>query len=130
MIPPLWLRMAKSAAVHVELLVVTASVVVAPLGWLGGRMLKHALVSAGLWTLRAYPIAALLWAGGLLGGVVLVFYDPAPTLGQVVLMPWLCVQVAAVPASQGCTASPRDGWRCRDPRHPLGRDQPHGQHQH
>ena len=39
-IPPLWLRPAKSLASQLELFVVTVAVLVVPLGWVGGRLLK------------------------------------------------------------------------------------------
>src|SRR5882757_785192 len=70
-LPPLWLRTATSPPAQMELAVVTAAAVLAPLGWLGGWLLKHLVVQLIPGTLRAYPIAALLWAGVLLGGVVL-----------------------------------------------------------
>jgi hypothetical protein len=128
MIPPLWLRTAKSPAAQVELLVVTVVAAFAPLGWLGGWLLKRVVVQLIPGTLRAYPIAALLWAGALLGGVILAFYDPASTLGQVVVMPWLCVQVAAIPAAtglygiaEGWLAVPRSDqwWPLTPPQRPL-----------
>lgn len=45
-------------------------------------------------TLHAYPIAALLWAGKVLGLFIVARYDPGPTLGQIVVTPWVCAQVA------------------------------------
>lgn len=82
-IPPLWLRTAKSLASQLELFVVTVAALVVPLGWVGGRLLKAVvtqLISGGL---RAFPIAALLWSRALLGLLILLVYDPAPDLGQV-----------------------------------------------
>ena len=40
-IPPLWLRTAKSLASQLELFVVTVAALVIPLGWVGGRLLKR-----------------------------------------------------------------------------------------
>jgi hypothetical protein len=66
--------------------------------------------------------------GVLLGGVILVFYDPAPSPGQVVAMPWRCVQVAAIPAvaglcgiAEGWLAVPRSDqwWPLTPPQRPL-----------
>jgi hypothetical protein len=127
-IPPLWLRTAKSPAAQVEFCAVTAAAVLVPLGWLGGWWLKCVVVQRIPEALRAYPIAALLWAGALLGGVTLAFYDPAPTLGQTIVLPWLCVQVAAIPATaglygvaEGWLAVPRSDqwWPLTPPRRPL-----------
>src|SRR5258705_3936521 len=40
-IPPLWLRPAKSLASQLELFVVTVAALVVPLGWVGGRLSKR-----------------------------------------------------------------------------------------
>jgi hypothetical protein len=40
-IPPLWLRTAKSPASQLELLAVTVVALVIPFGWVGGRLLKR-----------------------------------------------------------------------------------------
>ena len=63
-----------------------------PVGWLGGVGAQNEL-----WLhlipgkLRAFPIAALLWAGAVLGLPIVLLYDPAPTFSQIVLTPWLCL---------------------------------------
>jgi hypothetical protein len=100
-LPPLILRVAKSPTSQVELVAVALVAVFLPLGWLGGVALKSVITSLIPTTLRAYPVAALLWAGAVLGAPILALYDPAPTFGQVVVLPWLCAQVAAVPAVAG-----------------------------
>ena len=108
-IPGLWLRTTHSPAARVELTVVVLAAVVAPLGWLGGWLVKTAVKQLVPHTLRAFPIPALLWSGAGLGGPILVMYDPAPTFGQTVLTPWLCLQVAAVPVVAGLYGI-ADGW--------------------
>lgn len=108
-IPPLWLRAAKSPAAQMELLVVTAATLVIPLGWVVGWLLKEAVKQLIPGTLRAFPIAALLWSGALLGLLIALVYHPAPTLGQILLTPWLCVQLAAVPTVAGIYGL-AEGW--------------------
>jgi hypothetical protein len=100
-IPPLWMRTAKSPASQLEMLAVCAVALIAPLGWLGGWMVNRVVIHLIPGTLRAYPIATLLWAGAVLGLLIVLLYDPAPTLSQIVLAPWVCVQVAAVPVLAG-----------------------------
>ena len=108
-IPPLWLRTAQSPASQVEAVLVAAALIIAPLGWLGGYLLKCVVTHLIPRTLRAYPIAGFLWAGAVLGLLIAVLYDPAPNLGQIVVTPWLCVQVAAVPVVAGLYGI-AEGW--------------------
>jgi hypothetical protein len=108
-LPPLWLRTAKSPASQVELLVVGLSAVIAPLGWVGGWITKRAVTKLIPATLRSYPIAALLWAGAVLGLLIPLLYDPAPTFTQIVVTPFLCLQLAAVPVAAGVYGI-ADGW--------------------
>jgi hypothetical protein len=108
-IPPLWLRTTKSPTSQAELLVVVLAALVAPLGWLGGWLVKQVVTQLIPGTLRAYPIAALLWAGTLLGLMIVLLYDPAPTFGEAFLTPWLCTQLAAVPVVAGMYGI-ADGW--------------------
>jgi hypothetical protein len=108
-IPPLVLRTAKSPAAQVELMGVTLLAIALPLGWFGGWALKHVVVRLIPTTLRAYPIAGLLWSGVVLGAAILVCYDPEPSLAQTVEVPWLCAQVAAIPVIAGLYGV-LDGW--------------------
>jgi hypothetical protein len=108
-LPPLVLRTAKSHPGQVELMVVVAAALVAPLGWPGGWLLKITVTQLIPRSLLGFPIAALLWSGALLGALVLVLYDPSPTLGQAVLVLWLSVQVAAVPVVAGVYGI-AEGW--------------------
>jgi hypothetical protein len=108
-LPPLVMRTTRSRAAQVELIVVVAAAFVAPLAWPGGWLLKTAVTQLIPRTLRGFPIAALLWSGALLGALVLVLYCPSPTLGQAVLAPWLCVQMAAVPVVTGVYGI-AEGW--------------------
>jgi hypothetical protein len=108
-LPPLVLRTVTSHAAQLELIVVVVAALVAPLGWPSGWLLKTTVTQLIPRTLRGFPIAALMWSGALLGALVLVLYDPSPTLGQAVLVPWLCVQIAAVPVVAAVYGI-ADGW--------------------
>jgi hypothetical protein len=127
-IPPLWLRTAKSPASQIELLVVTVAALAVPFGWVGGRLLKAVVTQLIPGHLRALPIAVLLWSGALLGLLIVLVYDPAPAVGQVVLTPWLCLQMAAVPdvagvygIAEGWLAVPGSDqwWPLTPPKRPL-----------
>jgi hypothetical protein len=108
-LPPLWMRSAKSPASQVEMIAVCATAVIVPLGWMVGRLVNYVVVQLIPGTLRAYPIGAFVWAGALLGSLIVLFYDPGPTLGQILLAPWMCVQVAAVPVVAGAYGI-AEGW--------------------
>src|SRR5262245_16044929 len=66
-IAPLWLRTSKSPGAQVELCVVLLAALVVPIGWAGGVGAYGALAQLIPQTLRAFPIAAMLWAGTALG---------------------------------------------------------------
>ena len=112
-LPPLWLRSAKSPASQAEMTIVLAAALLAPLGWLGGLLVKSVVVQLIPATLRGYPIAALVWSGAGLGLLTAllsqVAYDPAQSLRQVVLLPWAGLQLAAVPAVAGIYGV-AEGW--------------------
>jgi hypothetical protein len=108
-IPPLMLRAAKSPAAQLELTAVAILAIGVPLGWLGGWALKHAVVGLIPSMLRAFPITGLLWSGVALGATILVFYDPGPSPAQTVGVPWLCAQMATMPAIAGLYGV-LDGW--------------------
>jgi hypothetical protein len=108
-LPPLWLRAAHSHGAQVELVCVVAAAALIPLGWVGGVSVKTAVRQLIPHTLRAYPIAALLWSGAGLGVLIILLYDPSPTFAQTLLTPWVCAQVAAVPAVAGVYGI-AEGW--------------------
>jgi hypothetical protein len=105
-LPPLWLRNARSPAAQLELMAVLAVMLLAPVGWLGGWLVKTAVTRLIPQTVRAFPIAALLWSGTGLGARIVVMYDPA---GQNQLLPWACLQLAAVPVVAGVYGI-AEGW--------------------
>jgi hypothetical protein len=108
-IPPLWLRTAKSPASQIESVVVATAALVVPLGWVGGYLLTKVVTALIPKNLRAFPIAALLWSGALLAALILVVYDPALTFTESVITPWLCLQLAAVPVVAGVYGI-AEGW--------------------
>src|SRR4029077_7371539 len=100
-LPPLWLRNAHSPAAQLELMGVLALTLLAPVAWPAGWLVKTAVTRLIPQTLRAFPIASLLWSGAGLGALIVVMYAPALMAGQAVLLPWACAQVAAVPVVAG-----------------------------
>lgn len=110
---PLWIRATKSRASQVELALVLVAATTAPIGWAGGWILTTTITGLIPQTLRGYPIAALLWSGAGLGVLtVLVYqlaYDPAGTFAQIAVLPWVCVQLAAVPTIAGLYGI-AEGW--------------------
>jgi hypothetical protein len=127
-IQPLWLRTVKSPASQIELLAVTVAALVIPFGWAGGCLLKAVVTHLIPGYLRGFPIAALLWSGVMLELLIVLVYNPAPTFGQVLLSPWLCLQVAAVPTVAGvygvvegwlAVSGSHQWWPLTPPKRPL-----------
>lgn len=112
-IPPLWLRAAKSPASRIEMIVVVAAALIVPVGWIGGVVLKRVIATRIPNTLRGFPIAALLWSGVLVGAAILAFYRSSASLPQIVFAPWLCLQLAAIPAAAGIYGI-AEGWLAVD----------------
>jgi hypothetical protein len=108
-VPPLWLRTAKSPASQIELLFVVLAALIAPAGWAGGLLLTRAVARRIPATLRAFPIAPLLWSGVVASLVIVALYHPAPAFWQIVLAPWLCLQLAAMPVLAGIYGI-AEGW--------------------
>ena len=100
LLPPLWLRTTHSPASYVEWLLLLSAFFLAPVGLLGGYLVKVVVVRMIPGELRGFPVAALLWAGAVLGGLTIILfaavYQPDAGMAQIALMPWICVQIAAV----------------------------------
>lgn len=113
LIAPLWLRASKSSGAQMELVIVALAALIAPIGWPAGLAAYCAIVRLIPQTLRAFPIAAMLWVGTALGALLLLLYaltyDPAGSFNQIALLPWLCLQVGAVPVVAGIYAI-ANGW--------------------
>jgi len=116
-LPRIYLREAKSRASKIEVVLVLMAAVTAPLGWPAGLALRSAITATIPGTLRAYPIAALLWAGVGLGALVAtathLVYDPAGSFAQIALVPWLAMQLAAIPFVAGVYGL-LEGWLAVD----------------
>ena len=109
-IPPLWLRTAKSPASQIELLVVTMAALVHTDRAGSGATFSHRLSLPLIPTqLRAFPIAAVAVVGCVARSADRCVYDPAPTFGEAVFAPWLCLQLAAVPVVSGVYGV-AEGW--------------------
>ena len=112
-LPPLIFRRAKSLFSQFERAVMLLAVLLAPIGWPAGWALKIFVTKQIPHTLRGFPIAALLWSGTALGLLIVVVYqlayDPAGSFGQIVVLPWVCVQLAAVPTVAGMYGI-AEGW--------------------
>lgn len=94
-------------------MLVLVAAAIAPIGWPAGWTLKTLITRLIPQTLRGYPIAALLWSGaGLAVLTVLVYqlvYDPAGSLGQIAVLPWVCVQLTTIPTVAGIYGI-AEGW--------------------
>ena len=108
-LPPIWARVAKSPASRLEWLAVNIAALIIPLGWPLGWALHCATTRAIPNVLRAYPIAAMLAAGGFLGLLTVVCYDPGDGPTAIITDAWVPMQLAAVPVVAGVYGV-LDGW--------------------
>jgi hypothetical protein len=131
-LPPSWLRSAKSPASQAEMAIVLVAALAAPLGWFVGWIVKNLLAQLIPAKLRGYPVAALLWSSAGLGLLTTLLcrsaYDPSESLQQIAVLPWGCLQLAAVPAvaglygiAEGWLAVPasQQWWPLTPPKRPL-----------
>jgi hypothetical protein len=123
-IHPLLARPVKTTYAGVELVVVLVCAVVAPVGWLVGKGLYHAVVRLIPDLLRSYPVAALMWAAVAVGSPLVLLYRPAETLAGTLLLPWLLAQAPAGLLAAGmygilegwlAVDGARDWWPMRPP---------------
>jgi hypothetical protein len=114
---PLWLRAGTSRTGQLELVLVATAAAIAPVGWPGGWLLKRLITGLIPRTLRGFPVAALVWSGAGLGLVTVLsyqmVYDAAGSLGQIALLPWVCLQLAAMPVVAGIYGI-AEGWLALD----------------
>lgn len=112
-LPRIYLREARSRASRIESVLVLAAAAIAPVGWPAGLVLRSVITAKIPGTLRAYPIAALLWSGVGLGlltaATTAAVYDPAGSFAQIALVPWVALQLAAIPFVAGCYGL-LEGW--------------------
>ena len=113
-IPPLWLRAAKSPASRIEMLVVMAAALIVPAGWIGwcGSEAGHreAVSRTPCARFRSPRCCGPVswWALA-----VLALYRPSASLPQIVVAPWLCLQLAAIPVAAGIYGI-AEGWLAVD----------------
>jgi hypothetical protein len=116
-LPRIYLREAKSRASKIESVLVFLAALIVPVGWPAGLALRSVVVAQIPGTLRSFPIAALLWSGVALGVVTAsataLVYDPAGSVAQSVLLPWLAMQLAAMPFVAGVYGV-LEGWLAVD----------------
>jgi hypothetical protein len=112
----LW-RQTKSRFSKFEVFLVVVVGALIPVGWPVGWLLKSAISALIPDTLRGYPIAALVWSGTGLGVLtVLVYaiaYDPAGSFGQIAVLPWVSLQLSAIPVVAGVYGI-LEGWLAID----------------
>jgi hypothetical protein len=112
----LW-RQTKSRFSKFEVFLVLVIGALIPVGWPAGWLLKSAISALIPDTLRGYPIAALVWSGTGLGVLtVLVYaivYDPAGSFGQIAVLPWVSLQLSAIPVVAGIYGV-LEGWLAID----------------
>jgi hypothetical protein len=116
-LPPIYLRQARSGTSRAEAALVLVSAAVLPLGWPAGVLMKQATTLLIPGTLRAYPIAALVWSGVALGVLTVLLYELVYTADgsftQVAGLPWLCMQLASIPFVAGVYGV-LEGWPAVD----------------
>ncbi len=94
---PLLTRVPNTVEAKLELLLVAAVALAAPLGWPLGRWLFTRTETLIPQRLRSFPIVALLWSAIVLGLVTTVFYSfrDSSSAGSAVLAPWIMAQLPA-----------------------------------
>jgi hypothetical protein len=116
-LPRIMWRQGRSTYSKIEFFAVLVIATLVPLGWPAGWAVKFAVAKLIPSTLRGYPIAALVWSGVGLGVLTVVVYqmvyDPAGTFGQIVVLPWLSVQLTAIPVVAGVYGI-LEGWLAVD----------------
>jgi len=112
-----------------DAVVVGLAAILAPVGWIAGRIMYKRVVQLIPSELRSYPIAALGWSAVVVGLPLPLLYQPRSggVVGSLIwtlLVPWLVAQVPAAPFAasiygilEGWLAIPgsRDVWPMSPP---------------
>jgi hypothetical protein len=123
-IHPLLLRPVKNVYAGIDLAIVTAAAVLAPLGWPAGRMVYKRVVQLIPAELRAYPVAAFMWSAFVVGLPLPLLYEPGGSLVSAAALPWALAQVPATLLAAGiygivegwlAVDGARDWWPMRPP---------------
>jgi hypothetical protein len=112
-IHPLLARPVKTPYAGADLVIVLLCAVAAPVGWIAGKSLYHAVVRLVPGLLRSYPVAALMWAAVVVGLPLALLYRPDCTLTGTLLVPWLMAQVPAALLAAGMYGI-LEGWLAVD----------------
>jgi hypothetical protein len=116
-IHPLLARPVTTTNAGMDLVVVLACAVVAPMGWLVGKGLYHVVERLTPHLLRSYPVAAFMWAAVVVGSPLALLYQPAETLTDTLtdtlMLPWLLAQAPAALLAAG-TYGILEGWLAVD----------------
>ncbi|MDV3133328.1 hypothetical protein [Mycobacterium sp. 29Ha] len=107
-----------------DLAIVGTAALLAPLGWMGGKLIYRVLIQLIPGELRSYPVAACMWAAVAVGTPLALLYEPTDSLAGTVLAPWLFAQVPAAALAAGvygilegwlAVDGARDWWPMRPP---------------
>lgn len=98
---PLWARRGSTIEIVIERVVIGVCALLAPLGWLTGRLLYEYTVRFIPERLRAYPIPALLCTAVGIGTITALLYSPDGTLAGTVIAPYVLAQIPATFAAAG-----------------------------
>jgi hypothetical protein len=112
-IHPLLSRRATTAGALLELTLVLAAAVLAPIGWFLGHLLYCGICRYIPDRLRSYPIPALLWTSVGIGVLTALLYQPGDGLGTALAAPWLIAQVPAAFLTAGMYGI-LNGWLAVD----------------
>lgn len=112
---PLLTRAPNTVEAKIELLLVAAVALAAPLGWPLGRWLYARIESLIPQRLRSFPIVALLCSAIVLGFLTTLLYSSreSHSLGSAVLAPWIMAQLPAAFVTAGIYGI-LNGWLAID----------------
>jgi hypothetical protein len=112
-IHPLLTRRPTTAGDVLELSLVLAALVLAPVGWALGYLLYGGICRYIPNRLRSYPIPALLWTSVGIGVLTALLYQPGDGLGTALAAPWLIAQIPATFLTAGLYGI-LNGWLAVD----------------
>lgn len=110
---PHWARRGSTVEIIIERFVIGLCAVLAPLGWLAGRLLYEYTVRFIPGRLRAYPVPALLCSAVGIGTITALLYSPDGTLAGTVIAPYVLAQIPAAFAAAGIYGI-LNGWLAVD----------------
>jgi hypothetical protein len=123
-IHPLLARPVKTIYAGTDLAIVVTAAVLAPVGWLVGKGIYHAVVQLIPFELRSYPVAAFMWSAVVVGLPLPLLYSPTDSPAATVVAPWVLAQVPAALLAAGmygilegwlAVDGARDWWPMRPP---------------